>query len=35
MTRQVATEHASFLSGSEEGLEGYRAAMDAAREVVE
>lgn len=35
MTRQVTTEHAPFLSGSEEGLEGYRAAMDAARETVE
>lgn len=35
MTRQTATEQTHFLSGSQEGLEAYRAAMETARETVE
>lgn len=35
MTRQTATEQAHFLSDSDEGLQAYRAAMEAAREIVE
>ena len=35
MTRQTATEQTYFLSASEEALDNYRAAMEAARETVE
>ncbi len=35
MTRQTITEQTHFLSGSDEALENYRAAMETARETVE